>query len=181
MIIDLRTILEGSRNFEFSLDNDWLQNSEQDDPGFALDQILEVNASIYKAGDKFILEGDFRGGVKINCDRCLEPFHYDVKVRFRSVMALISLQNDQPDKRTDKELIEEDLDIDIIKADVIDLTDIVKEQIYLNLPMKLICSSDCRGLCPQCGVNLNLETCSCQSDKGHPAFERLKKLKFNNK
>jgi len=181
MIIDLRTILEGSRNFEFSLDNDWLQKSEQDDPGFALDQKLEVNASIYKAGDKFILEGEFQGGIKINCDRCLEPFHHDVKVRFRSVMALISLHNDQPDKRTDKELIEEDLDIDIIKADVIDLKDIIKEQIFLNLPMKLICSADCRGLCPQCGVNLNLETCSCLSDKGHPAFKRLKTLKFNNK
>ena len=181
MIIDLRTILEGSRNFEFSLDNDWLQKSEHNDPGFALDQQLEVNASIYKAGDKFILEGELQGGIKINCDRCLEPFHHDVKVRFRSVMALISLNNDQPDKRTDKELIEEDLEIDIIKADVIDLKDIVKEQIYLNLPMKLICSPDCRGLCPQCGVNLNLETCSCQSDKGHPAFERLKTLKFNNK
>jgi len=177
MIIDLRTILEGSRNFKFCLEKDWLRKGTQADPGFKLDQTLSVNADIYKAGDKFILEGEFQGGIKINCDRCLEPFHHDLKVRFRSVMALLSLYNDE----ADKELIEEDLDIDIIKADVIDLGDIVKEQIYLNLPMKMICSSDCRGLCPKCGMNLNLGKCSCPSDQGHPVFEKLKTLKLNSK
>lgn len=181
MIIDLRTIHEGSRNFEFSLDKDWLQKGKQAETGFELDQTLSVNADIYKAGDKFILEGGFQGGIKINCDRCLEPFHQDLKVRFRSVIALISLNNDEVDKDADKELIEEDLDVDIIKADVIDLAGIVKEQLYLNLPMKLICRTDCRGLCPKCGMNLNLKKCSCQPDQGHPGFQKLKTLKLANK
>jgi uncharacterized protein len=179
MIIDLRTILEGSRSFEFCLDQDWPRKVNEADPGFKLDQTLSVKADIYKAGDKFILEGRLQGGIRIHCDRCLEPFHHDLNVRFRSVIALISLSHNEADKGVDKELIEDDLDIDIIKADVIDLADVVKEQIYLNLPMKLICSPDCQGLCPQCGVNLNLEKCTCNLNRGHPGFEKLKTLKFH--
>lgn len=177
MIIDLRTILRGSRHFEFFLDQDRLRGDKPDHPGFKLDRPLTVKADLYKAGDKFILEGWFQGEISIDCDRCLEPFHHDLKVRFRSVLALISGDYEEEDK----ELIEEDLDIDIIKADIIDLADLIREQIYLNLPMKRLCRDDCRGLCPKCGINLNLKKCACKPDQGHPGFQKLKALKLNNR
>jgi len=176
MIIDLRTILEGSRHFEFCLEQYWLQRDKSTDPGFKIDRPLSAEADMYKAGDKYILEGRLQGMVQIACDRCLEPFHHDLKVRFRSILAPISLDYAE----ADKELIEKDLDIDIIQADVIDLAEIVKEQIYLNLPLKKICRSDCQGLCPRCGTNLNLEKCSCPPDQGHPGFQKLSSLKINN-
>jgi uncharacterized protein len=68
------------------------------------------------------------------------------------------------------ELKKEDLAVEFIEADKIDLDDIIREQIYLSLPMKLLCGSNVRGLCSRCGVNLNRETCKCSREQRTPGF-----------
>ena len=77
-----------------------------------------------------------------------------------------------------RELEEEDMEVDFEKGDEIDLREILREQIYLSLPAKLICHPDCRGLCPQCGINLNEGQCRCTETLGHPGFAKLKNLKI---
>ena len=57
-----------------------------------------------------------------------------------------------------------------------DLSDIVRQAIILAVGMKPLCSEDCRGLCPDCGVNLNKQSCRCASEKIDPRWEGLKKL-----
>jgi len=174
MIIDLRKILGETRHFEFFLDQDSLQRDNRIDPGFKIERPFSVKAELYKAGDKYILEGGFQGKIQISCDRCLEPFPHELNIRLRRVL----VPSAQDTEDADKELIEQDLNIDMITADIIDLADIVKEQIYLYLPMKKICKTDCQGLCPGCGMNLNLGKCSCQPNHGHPGFQKLKTLKI---
>lgn len=58
----------------------------------------------------------------------------------------------------------------------VDLTEIIAEHFYLALPMKVVCREDCRGLCPDCGCDLNEEECSCASRRIEPRMEILKKL-----
>jgi uncharacterized metal-binding protein YceD (DUF177 family) len=53
----------------------------------------------------------------------------------------------------------------------IDLAALVSEQIYLNLPLKPLCSLECRGLCPTCGVNRNLTRCGCEAQRGEAGLE----------
>jgi uncharacterized protein len=77
----------------------------------------------------------------------------------------------------DLELLDEEMEVDFIKGETIDLDDVIREQIYLSVPMKCVCKTTCRGLCPQCGANLNVAPCSCKSESGHPAFSKLEKLK----
>jgi uncharacterized protein len=66
------------------------------------------------------------------------------------------------------------MEVDFIKGDTIDLSDIVREQVYLSLPMRSICKESCRGLCPVCGANLNESSCLCRKPEGHPAFSKLR-------
>src|SRR5712671_5730555 len=57
------------------------------------------------------------------------------------------------------------------------LADVIKEQVLLALPLKVICQSDCRGLCPNCGANLNHEECRCETHATDPRMAPLARLK----
>ncbi len=55
----------------------------------------------------------------------------------------------------------------------------VYDQICLNLPLKHLCMDDCQGLCPECGINLNKETCDCESNVAESSYEEIEKEKVN--
>jgi len=174
MIIDLRTIPNGPRNYEFSLDEDWWTSHEDDDHVMAFDTPLQVMIKIYKAGDKYVLEGELSGGLRVRCDRCLGPFHRDLRSPFQVFLALPLPEAGQ----TEIELLEEDMEVDFLRGEEIELEKIIREQIFLALPIKSLCKKNCLGLCPICGTNLNREKCHCQQHHGHPAFSKLKQLKI---
>ncbi|MFN7623911.1 MAG: DUF177 domain-containing protein, partial [Acidobacteriota bacterium] len=76
---------------------------------------------------------------------------------------LIYVAADKENQRTGEiELTADDLGISVYENDQIDLDEMVVEQLELSLPFRLLCQEDCRGLCPQCGADLNTEACDCQ-------------------
>jgi uncharacterized protein len=77
----------------------------------------------------------------------------------------------------EREVAEEDLETSYYRDDQIDLNELMREQFYLALPMKPLCREDCRGLCPQCGTNLNLGGCECDTGWHDPRLAPLKDLK----
>ncbi len=176
MIIDLRTIPQGPRNFELLLQQDWWHSDEQKDQILALDAPLEVKMRIYRAGDKYILEGNLSGGLQVRCDRCLESYHQDLRSPFRVFLALPLREMDE----AEVELMEEDLEVDFTRGGNIDLDEVLRGQIYLSLPMKSLCRENCLGLCPICGANLNERKCQCHQEQGHPGLLKLKNLKIRN-
>jgi uncharacterized protein len=74
------------------------------------------------------------------------------------------------------ELKVDELDMGFYSGDEMDLSDLVKEQIILNLPMKPLCNNSCKGICLQCGADLNSVNCSCSERGIDPRLEVLKKL-----
>jgi uncharacterized protein len=76
----------------------------------------------------------------------------------------------------ERELSDKDLAVGFYQDDKIDLSQMIWEQVYLALPMKPLCKEDCRGLCPQCGTNLNLSMCSCDRETVDPRLATLKTL-----
>ena len=169
MIIDLQTITEETE-FSKVMGEGWWQPAPGDDQILGLDGPLRVMARVSKAVDKFLVRGTIRGGVRIRCDRCLEPFRREVNSQFQVDLVI-------PKERADQEeieLLDEEMEVDFVKGDRVDLGDIVREQIYLSLPMRSICKESCRGLCPACGINLNERSCQCGKAEGHPAFSKLR-------
>ncbi|HEX8637491.1 MAG TPA: DUF177 domain-containing protein, partial [Pyrinomonadaceae bacterium] len=68
-------------------------------------------------------------------------------------------------------------DIAVLDNNKIDVAEIVREQILLNLPEPVYCRDDCKGLCPQCGANRNLIDCKCEEKEIDPRWAALKGLK----
>jgi uncharacterized protein len=169
MIIDLQAITEETE-FSEVLEEGWWRPGPEDDQILGLDAPLRVRAKVSKAADKFLVHGTIRGGIRIRCDRCLEPFHRELESQFHVYLVVPREKADQEEI----ELLDEDMEVDFIRGDTIDLSDIVREQIYLSLPMRAICRESCRGLCPVCGANLNESSCLCRKPEGHPAFSKLR-------
>jgi uncharacterized protein len=71
----------------------------------------------------------------------------------------------------------DDLDVSIYDGEKIDLTDLVREQILLDLPTQILCQEDCKGLCQKCGANLNEVNCNCEENEIDPRWSALKNLK----
>lgn len=174
MIVDLRSILDSPRHFDLTLEADWWQGGNGDDQILGLDGPLVASFTMSKTGTKYFLEGRLRGRFRIKCDRCLESYPRDVEDDFRIFLAPGPLDTDQ----SEVELLEEDLSVDFVTDEGIDLEEIIREQVYLSLPIKSLCRQDCSGLCPICGTDLNKKNCGCRREEGHPGFSKLKGLKL---
>jgi len=77
----------------------------------------------------------------------------------------------------DVELAEEDLISATYEGDEIDFTREITEQVILAIPFKPLCSEDCKGLCSNCGAELNISNCACSQDNMNLQFNALKNLK----
>jgi uncharacterized protein len=156
---------------------EWWRSEEEGEQVLGLDRPLQVRLRIVRTGTKYILDGEMRGGIKVRCDRCLEPYHFDLDSGFHLYLqATPSVQKGE----TEVELLDEDMEVEFISGDEVDLDAVVREQVFLSLPMKNVCSESCRGLCPTCGANWNRENCDCRKEPANPAFQKLKALKTND-
>lgn len=126
------------------------------------------------AKDEIRLVADVDFTMIDNCSRCLEPV--EVLINYTIDGFLVSDDFDEDEF--------EDYDAFIIESDEIDLVKIIEQTLDFNIPNKVLCKEDCQGLCPDCGANLNKETCSCSEiaideDDIDPRFAKLKDM-FKN-
>jgi len=110
--------------------------------------------------DGITVTGGFEAETTAACDRCLKEFKYTVEFSFTEYY------KESPDDTQYK-----------YSGETIELGDMLTDNIILNLPTKLLCEQDCKGLCPKCGANLNEGQCGCESepDESNP-FYGLKDL-----
>jgi uncharacterized protein len=172
MIINLRSLPPGPRYYHFVLHEDWWKSGGPEGPVVGQKGPIEVAVTLEAAGDKYVLEGTLSGSILVACDRCLEPFVFDLKTSFRLFLSVVQNQ----EGRMEIELIEEDMEVDFVQGEKIEIDDIVQEQIHLALPMKCLCHDGCQGLCAVCGKNRNVESCQCRDDSGHRELFKLRKL-----
>jgi len=137
---------------------------------------VELEFDIHKDKDKFRLEGHLRTELELPCSRCLDPYRLAVDADFDQRYLPASAASTDPDR----EVQEDDLETSYYSDDQIDLAELMREQFYLALPMKPLCRDECRGLCPQCGTNLNTGACDCSPVWDDPRLAALKAIKEKN-
>jgi uncharacterized protein len=76
------------------------------------------------------------------------------------------------------ELTEDDLDVYPYEGQNVDLEPLLREQLILSVPFAPVCSEECRGLCPSCGADRNLETCGCRVEREDGRLHILKDFKL---
>ena len=144
------------------------------DEGDAYRIVAQVDLAfeIHKDKDRFRLVGTVSAELELPCGRCLEPFRLPVAASFDLRYLPIAAASVD----VDREVGGEDLETSYYRNDEIDLNELLREQFYLALPMKPLCQEACRGLCSQCGTNLNTGACDCEPVWEDPRLAALKGL-----
>ena len=119
------------------------------------------------------LVGDYRTRVEIPCARCLDPVVRDLASSFDLLYRPLGVDA----VAHERSVHEADTEIGYYAGEGLQLQDVLREQVLLAVPIKAVCREDCKGLCPHCGRNLNLERCQCGESHPDLRWEALKDLK----
>jgi len=128
---------------------------------------------ISRTGPEVHITGHSEVTVRLACSRCLEDFSQTLHSEFD----LVYLPAETLRGETSHELHRDEGTVGFYRNDQIDISDILREQILLNIPMKPLCSERCSGICPTCGTNLNKGSCNCPPQAGDSRFQILKTLR----
>jgi|WetSurMetagenome_2_1015567.scaffolds.fasta_scaffold00340_17 uncharacterized protein len=134
---------------------------------------VEASLRIDKVETDLVASGDLSSAVELQCARCLKNF----ELKIASPFSVVYHPAGQIGRHEQHELKSDELDTVFYTGDIFDTDDLLKEQLILNLPMKPLCSPDCKGFCPVCGADLNISACDCRPGETETRFEILKKLK----
>ncbi|GBC84491.1 hypothetical protein HRbin11_00920 [bacterium HR11] len=117
--------------------------------------------------------GQVHTQVRLQCDRCLTAFDQVVDVRFDSIYLPLSEAPSHSQRLTQPE----DAITTFFEQERIDVWNMIHEQILLQVPFKRLCRADCRGICPTCGANRNVEPCVCTEEFIDPRWKPLVRLR----
>ena len=134
---------------------------------------LEVRATAELVNGGIHIFGNLHTRIELVCARCLDPVIEEVSRDFD----LLYRPMNRIAREEEVHLKDDDTDIAFFEGDGLFLADVLAEQVNLAIPMKVICRSDCRGLCPHCGTNLNHEDCRCETRAGDARLAPLRRVK----
>ncbi len=160
-VIQLKKAVGSKQEFKFITSAETLFKGEE--PPVWLHSKLNIYGEIVNNGRFLDVVGTIEAKADFQCTGCLEPFVEELKISFS-------------DGFYEGDGNEFEMEYTYYNGDEVDITDLVRESILLAEPLKPICSKDCRGLCAECGINLNLETCSCTNESIDPRLSVLKQF-----
>ena len=129
-------------------------------------------------GSKSIIQdiriaGTLSTSIEANCARCLETVHQQVQRDFD----LLYRPQGSDAGREEISVTQAEAEIGYYRGEGLLLEDVLREQILLAVPIRIICREECKGLCPRCGRNRNAETCDCIENMVDPRWDALRKLR----
>lgn len=135
---------------------------------------IECRGTVTFSDPDFLLQGALVYEQTVACNRCLRP----VRVPGGGTLDLVLAERARPRAGGgESELSESELGVVEVLGDTFDTRPLVLEQVALGVPMKPLCREDCRGLCPECGIDRNEESCDCATDVVDPRWSGLAALK----
>jgi len=167
MIIKLHDI-EDSITVRGTMDGSRYKRPEDEDVAF--ESPIEYELTVTKIGENLRVEGPVKGSLRLLCARCLEEFSFSVRTHLDVEVAP---KSDQP-KGSELELKNEEMDLYYYEGDELEIDPYVYEEVMLAVPIKAPCSDACKGICPVCGKNRNIEACECAKPDGTALGEKLK-------
>lgn len=120
------------------------------------------------------MQGQLKANLSLTCDRCLGSYDFDIDTELQILFKAVS---NEFNHLKELECSVEELDFVILDEPVVDLDDVLRQQLYLALPLKNLCSEQCKGLCARCGENMNFVECRCSHERQALPFAVLAQLK----
>jgi len=142
------------------------------DERVSLSQPATVSGKVRLAGNEVFVNGHVETRAQVECDRCLQPVEAPVNTDF----ALEYITGSEYESGRAAELTEAEMSVSVFDGKAIDVDEIVKEQILLAVPTRMLCREDCKGICPECGADRNKGDCDCTTNDIDPRWAALKDL-----
>lgn len=187
-ITSVGTTVGASAHFHFVETLDFFVDNEND---AHLDGPVSVDILLTNTGHRFLARFDVNSTIAAQCSRCLEEYSFPLHLSFEEEYEQGSEGGLGATQHVDNEAKAEagespDVrhgdgdDIFLFHGDVVDFSEAIRQNLALSLPMKFVCRESCKGLCPNCGKNLNEGDCSCEREEAarwSPLREALKRVK----
>lgn len=132
----------------------------------------EAIIKVIKKGNDVFLNGLVKCSIELQCSRCLSSFSLTIN----SPLDIVFRPVNELTEEGCYELQKDELDIGFYRDNILDINDIVNEQLALDIPMKPLCAIECKGICPECGTDLNKAQCSCKVGDFDKKFKILENL-----
>jgi uncharacterized protein len=167
MNLDLREF--GTFPAEVSVDFE-ADNADFGIEGVSFRDLMSVRLTIQKVREEYYCQGYVTVPVEEECSRCLETFNSELS---GDLTFIVKTDEGDAVMATDNRA-----EIVYVKLSepVVDMNELIRQTLVLSLPLKPLCSPDCKGICPNCGVNLNEESCTCKTEETDDRWEGLSDL-----
>jgi uncharacterized protein len=165
MKIQVGGLSEGIHEYEFEVAPEELNLGE------SFSGSVLVKASLDKSVHQIALQAAISSTGHFACDRCVREFDLPIKTSYRMFYVMEGSEEGAIDP-TEMQVIPHGVS-------TINLSDDVRQTVVIGIPLKLLCTPDCRGLCPECGRDRNAQQCSCSSTIVDSRWEGLEQLRRN--
>lgn len=160
MIINIASVLNGEKeSISFC--------GEENFPAFEFNgekhefvEPIKVSGCVSSKGEIFELDLKITAKIAALCSRCTKPLVHTMVFETLETLSIT----------------EADEDVIYVSGTTLDLSDIVKESIYNNMPIRFLCDKNCKGLCPKCGIDKNVKDCTCDEENNNSVFSKLDEL-----
>jgi len=132
---------------------------------FALEAGGRLACRVEKGENESVhVRGRLTAQLGVDCSRCLTAFSYPVvqELDLFYLPRVAGLDSEEDAELSDRELV-----VAYYDGAQVDLGEMIREQLFLGVPMKRLCSDGCQGLCPSCGVDRNVSSCQCVPEDEH--------------
>lgn len=175
-VSELKRLVGEQKTFQWQ---EPISSFDLSDKDMTLTEPVTAEVTVINGGDRFLVQGSAEAKMKMSCCRCLVEFPQTVSVELFEQYLFVS--KGKPDERDeDDEEDEEDRYLPVLTSDQIEVSRLLIEAFYSQLPLKTLCDEDCEGLCDQCGANLNDGPCKCEHDTVDPRFAILSQWQKKN-
>ena len=132
---------------------------------------VDVRATLEKTSRQLFLRASVSAAADVDCDRCVKAMRETLDTTYQMHYVAEETEAERLDPS--------EVQVMPPGQTVIDLGDDVRQTVLLAFPLKHVCREDCRGLCPQCGTNLNEGSCDCRESRVDGRWDKLKELQNN--
>ena len=173
MLFNVDDITGDGLHFKTQRQSGWVTNipelvDELSDLGLTKD--IDFDLTLTKILREISVNGKLSFGIRAKCSRCLGNVEMDLHSDVNFILT--------PKDESFTQSTEGDLDHDFYEGDTVDISGYLRELIAINIPFYIICDKECKGLCSNCGINLNTASCNCEKNLKKSAFAVLKDIKL---
>ena len=184
MKIPVDRLSESPQPFSFEAGSAWWRSVLPVQRGLPrdLEEPFRIELTAYRVADDIFLQGELRGSLPLECGRCLARYRGAVREPFRLVLepagARVPADPEGANALARYGMwLAEELEAGWYQGSEIDLSGLVREIVFLAIPVQPLCREECAGLCPRCGADRNAGSCGCPERSGDSPFAVLAALR----